>query len=222
MKDKNNQEIEKEKNERTILNRLYNHNLYIIEKTEEPDFILTNKETNEIFGVEITELFINESSARIKKKPDYMQRIIGGIDNNRYLDKNDIKELPAVKIYAKNINNEYEEMIDAVQMPRLTVEGYIDKIKKIVETKNKKNYRDKYQKVELFIYDTEDYFYSKDKNTMYKLLNNKDLLDLVKNSIFSGVYIFTKYNREDVTIAIREKEDSKEYEILLNKAEKKD
>lgn len=190
--------------------------IYIIEKTEEPDFILTNRKINEMFAVEITELFINQSSARIKKIHNYVSNIINGKDEKRYADKEDIENLPVAKIYVKNRYNQYDKVTDAVKLPIVTIEKYIDKIKKIIKTKSDKNYRNKCEKVELFINDTEEFFYDKDVITMNKFVCNKDLVDQVKNSIFSTVYILTKYNKEDVIITVGKVNliDTDKYEVI--------
>lgn len=190
--------------------------IYIIEKTEEPDFILTNRKTNEMFAVEITELFINQSSARIKKIHNYVSNIINGKDEKRYADKEDIENLPVAKIYVKNRYNQYDKVTDAVKLPIVTIEKYIDKIKKIIKTKSDKNYRNKCEKVELFINDTEEFFYDKDVITMNKFVCNNDLVDQVKNSIFSTVYILTKYNKQDVIITVGKVNliDTDKYEVI--------
>ena len=52
--------------ERAILNKVFSEKEFDIQETEEPDFLVANKKFQEEFGVEVTELFINQSSARIK------------------------------------------------------------------------------------------------------------------------------------------------------------
>ncbi len=54
---------------------MFNEKEFDIEETEKPDFLVTNKKFQEKFGVEVTELFINQSSARIKKIPNYIGQI---------------------------------------------------------------------------------------------------------------------------------------------------
>ncbi|MFR5684284.1 MAG: hypothetical protein ACLUD1_09610 [Clostridia bacterium] len=177
---------------------------------------MINRKTNEVFGVEITELFINQSSERIKNIHNYVSNIINGKDEKRYADKEDIENLPVAKIYVKNRYNQYDKVTDAVKVPIVTIEKYIDKIKKIIKTKSDKNYRNKCEKVELFINDTEEFFYDKDVITMNKFVCNKDLVDQVKNSIFSTVYILTKYNKEDVIITVGKVNliDTDKYEVI--------
>ena len=94
---------------------------------------MINRKTNEAFGVEITELFINQSSARIKNIHNYVSNIINGKDEKRYADKEDIENLPVAKIYVKNRYNQYDKVTDAVKLPIVTIEKYIDKIKKIIK-----------------------------------------------------------------------------------------
>ena len=51
---------------------------------------------------------------------------------------------------------------------------------------------------------------------MNKFVCNKDLVDQVKNSIFSTVYILTKYNKEDVIITVGKVNliDTDKYEVI--------
>lgn len=112
--------------------------------------------------------------------------------------------MPVVNIYVKK-DNEYKDLIEAVRTPVITIENYIDKIKLIIRDKNKKSYKKKCEKIELFIYDSEEYFYNKDIIIVNKLLVNKEILELVENSMFTTVYILTKYNEKSAIITIGQK-----------------
>ena len=62
--------------EKKILNEIYTDNMFEIQESEQPDFVLKNKNNNEKFGVEVTELYHNESSARLKNYPGYFEKIL--------------------------------------------------------------------------------------------------------------------------------------------------
>lgn len=76
----------------------------------------------------------------------------------------------------------------------MIIEEYIEKVKQYIQSKNNKNYRNKCENVELVINDAEKFFYDKDILMLNKFLKNKELLNLVKHSIFRVVYIITKYS----------------------------
>lgn len=203
-----------------ILKKVFSEKEFDIKETEEPDFILTNEKSKEKFGVEITELFINQSSARIKKIPNYISTILNGENERRYKAKEDIANLPTVKIYVKDERNNKRNIVleKAVKIPTVSIEEYIEKVKQSIQTKNNKNYKNRCENVELVINDAEEFFYDKDILLLNKLLKNEELLRLVKNSIFRVIYIITKYNKEDVIITIGEKKNSvnlDEYEVVF-------
>lgn len=176
---------------------MFNEKEFDIEETEKPDFLVTNKKFQEKFGVEVTELFINQSSARIKKIPNYIGQILNGEDERRYKTKEDITNLPIVKIYIKdNVNNTYSSVLEkAVKIPTMSIGEYIENVKKSIQKKNTKNYKNICESVELVVNDAEEFFYDKDILILNKFLKNKELLNLVKDSIFRVVYIVTKYNK---------------------------
>ncbi len=199
---------------------MFNEKEFDIEETEKPDFLVTNKKFQEKFGVEVTELFINQSSARIKKIPNYIGQILNGEDERRYKTKEDITNLPIVKIYIKdNVNNTYSSVLEkAVKIPTMSIGEYIENVKKSIQKKNTKNYKNICESVELVVNDAEEFFYDKDILILNKFLKNKELLNLVKDSIFRVVYIVTKYNKEDVIITIGAKKNSvnqNEYKVVF-------
>lgn len=126
--------------ERAILNKVFSEKEFDIEETEEPDFLVTNKKFQEKFGVEVTELFINQSSARIKKIPNYIGQILNGEDERRYKTKDDITNLPTVKIYIKdNVKNTYSPVLEkAVKIPTMSIEEYIENVKNLYKRKTLK------------------------------------------------------------------------------------
>ncbi|PTT21728.1 hypothetical protein DBR36_03520 [Microbacterium sp. HMWF026] len=73
--------------ERYILDLVYDgEGEFGVEHADSPDFKMTRN--GYTFGVEITELFKDGSSARLVKLPDYMQRLI---DGERPVHKDDVK-----------------------------------------------------------------------------------------------------------------------------------
>lgn len=96
----NDRDKKKKSVEKGILHVIYNPNEYDIIEFEQPDFILEDKNGNE-FGVEITQLYLDESSARLKNKPNYLEDII----QNNKLDKRDVGILNLGEIVALDDND---------------------------------------------------------------------------------------------------------------------
>jgi hypothetical protein len=97
-------------NEYEILNDVYQTDKFEIERTERPDFILKNSGVKSLhkFGVEITELYTNESHARVKNIKGYINEIF---DYGKYRKQIDEVFLPRRKVKLISPENvEYEVM----------------------------------------------------------------------------------------------------------------
>ena len=88
--------MSKKDRELQILKKIYNSNKIVIKDHEQPDFVI--EADNVHFGVEITELYLNESVARLINYPGYKERILNSKDNS-VLDKNDIGVLSRHEMY---------------------------------------------------------------------------------------------------------------------------
>lgn len=78
--------IIKKNKEYQILRKIYTNKKIKIKPSEEPDFIIEFE--NEKFGVEITEYYYNEASARLKNYKGYIEKILKS-DSSNILDKRD-------------------------------------------------------------------------------------------------------------------------------------
>ena len=188
--------IIKKQKEYEILRMIYKNEKINAILSEEPDFILENK--NEKFGVEVTEYYFNESSARLKNYKGYSEKILQSKSQN-VLDKRDRGFIQKVGLYIKNTsNNKYEFLMDTIntkynndyefgQLPQ-----YDDVEKQIVEIIKKKNiksqnYNKELDYIELFIKDQECYL----EKHLYEINGSKNILKVVENSGFKRIYIFS-------------------------------
>ena len=89
-------EERKRAQETAILEMVYQvARFHSVTPTERPDFELVQRVNMEPFGVEITQLFINESIARFNLIPGYTRRLWSG---GSHLHKNDVKVLQSVRV----------------------------------------------------------------------------------------------------------------------------
>lgn len=80
--------------ERYILDLVYDGETeYAVDHADSPDFKLTRD--GYTFGVELTEVFKDGSSARLVKLPDYMQRLL---DGERPIHKDDVRGINVVTL----------------------------------------------------------------------------------------------------------------------------
>ena len=86
------EDIIKKHKEYQVLKRIYTSNKIRIQSSERPDFIIESKK--EKFGVEITEYYYNETSARLKNYKGYAEKILksNSIDIIDQRDKEVIKK----------------------------------------------------------------------------------------------------------------------------------
>lgn len=81
----------------SVLKCVYDIEHFHVEESEKPDYILNNRCRPDLskFGVEITELFANDSHARISNTLGYFDDII---DKGKYIHKDDVANLPCREI----------------------------------------------------------------------------------------------------------------------------
>lgn len=188
--------IMKKNEEYNVVKKIYQNEKCNIEDSEEPDFII--KTETEKFGVEVTEYYYNESSARLKNYNGYIEKIL----RNSYdetLDKRDVGMIEKHRLYIKNLEtNKYDFLTDMVAIRYNTtykigqLPEFKDVEKQIIEiigrkTKKAEHYNKQLEYLELFINDKENYILYHIK----ELINSKKILDVVIKSKFKRVYIFS-------------------------------
>lgn len=191
--------MSKKDRELLVLKEIYQDGKVVITESEQPDFIING--IDEQFGVEITDYYYNESSARLKNKPGYFESIINSPDNT-ILTQRDKGAITKQSIYVKDSNDDkYKFLLDSVGVKYNehydygvdpTYEDVENQLIDIINVKSVK--ANDYQKLdyyELFIQDRENYF-ARDSQRQLRLNNSKTLLDVVAQSNYKRVYIFSE------------------------------
>lgn len=190
--------MNKKEQELIILKQVYKKDKVEITESEKPDFIING--IKERFGVEITEYYYNESSARLKNKSGYFDKIIKSKDDS-VLTKKDKGLITREAIYIKDTTDDkFKFVMDTVGLKyndkyEFNVEpAYEDVEKQLIDRIEEKNEKAKeYKKLdyyELFIQDKENYF-GKNSNRLEQLKNSKLLLDAIYKSNYKRLYIFS-------------------------------
>jgi len=186
----------KSKKERRILNYLYkdNTNLEIIDN-DKPDFKLKHKDEKSYFGVEVTEFYFTESSARLQNIPDYIGDLL---DEKKYRHKDDKKELEIkkVSIISKNGQKKGEPEAIIYKIPGLSY--YQKKITQIIRNKNQKygDYDKTLTHINLIIYDEEKFLFSIKLKNFYKMFFSEDLIKSIIASEFREIYFITTIEKD--------------------------
>lgn len=182
------------KKEEEILTNIFSKNDYTINSTEEPDFILLKNDTKEVFGVEVTEIFLTESDARLLYIPGYFSNII---DGDKYRNKIDRKVLPVknATVYSAGIKDNPKDIKCIIR----SVPSRDEVAKIIREAINKKNmkinnYKRKTAKNNLIISDNEHFI--KSKSDLYSSAFNFELVQTIIVSEFEKIYLITYVGSE--------------------------
>ena len=188
--------MSKKQNELRILNNIYKEPFVAkIQESEQPDFIIIGD--NEKFGVEITEYYYNESSARIKNCNGYLENIINSSDNLKWdkrdreliekqflyiLDSKNDKYVPFMKIAGIKYNEKYRfnEIPNFKDVEQQIIEIIKSKSEKAEEYKLLDYY-------ELFIEDEELFF----STHLTELKESEILKKIILESKYKRVYIFS-------------------------------
>ena len=187
--------MNKKEKEKKILSCIYNSDEIHIEESEHPDFII--KAAKETFGVEITEFYYNETTARLINFKGYKERIMNS-ENSSILDKSDIGKVSKNKLYLfDKCRNEWIFLTDYIGIKysdklRMNEIPYYNEIEKricsIIKHKNLK--AKKYKRLdylELIILDKEKI----EMNSLKKLSTSKNILDIVIHSAFRRLYLLS-------------------------------
>ncbi|TFB97666.1 MULTISPECIES: hypothetical protein [unclassified Cryobacterium] len=120
--------------ERYILDLIYDVPAeFAVEHADSPDFYLTRN--GYTFGVEITELFKDGSSARLVKLPDYMQRLW---DGEEPIHKDDVKGINVVTIRIEDPDgNVVQDNVKAIFSETGSLRDHADALAEHIERKNK-------------------------------------------------------------------------------------
>ena len=124
------------------------------------------------------------------------------------MHKDDKKSLIPAKLYYKIEKEEEWELVGNCIIPSrvLNYEEYKDILIKVIKEKNAKSeqYNKDLKYIELFIKDCENVCDSQDEKFLINLAKDKELLDIVVNSAFRTVYIFSKHENRDILFTIGE------------------
>lgn len=190
--------LDKKEEEFKTLKKIYNDNIrYNIIESEKPDFIVKDLKYEEEFGVEITELYYNQSSARLQKIPNYTYELL-----KNGIPRNDQGILNVQQIYI-SINNKWEYLGDTIGQKFKKYDDYIEAIVNTIITKTKKakDYK-KLKYLELFIEDKERYLQFKKISDLKYLENSEKLNKAISSSLFKRIYLFTIIDKMEILLII--------------------
>jgi len=164
--------------------------------TESPDFICI-KSGSPVLGVEITELFTNETDARLDKIDGYSLALLNGGDFRHKEDKENIK-VDRVK-YIKKGNDDGPE-IDAIihELPNFSQRANL-LIKTIIEKEGKaEKYLESCSKVDLIINDASRLFWFEKYENIFFPLSRLIDRQVIIDSKFREIFLITACKKNSI------------------------
>lgn len=195
--------IDKKKKERKILEIIYGNPLFKIldGEHEQPDFRLKNLESKEVIGVEITELYRNNSTATFINNPKYIYDILQG----KFWNKGDSKYLESGPFSIKSLDGKEKYTFDGVLYNHSSDKEFRDRLKERIHIKNKKleKYDSNLQYINLIIYDIDGKIESLTESTFVNDILDKELEKIILNSQFNEIFVISKSDKSIITFPLK-------------------
>lgn len=185
-----------------ILHYVYSAEEFDALSTEEPDFIVTDLTTKQIFGVEITEFFLDECYARLKNIPHYIDEII--VDKS-YRNKGDKSKLPVHEVIV-NPDTQASRNSNMIITDSPSKDELGRKIGALITTKDSKivNYQKQAASLFLIIYDNQSCLNDNDPFKIHVSIYGLDLIRALLDSEFEEIFFITRSTDGNVYFRLKE------------------
>lgn len=185
-----------------ILQYIYSSEKFNALSTEEPDFIVTDLTTKQVFGVEVTEFFLDECYARLKNIPHYIDEII--TDKN-YRNKGDKSKLPVHEVTINpHLQTSRDTRMIVTDSPSKGELG--QKIGALIVNKDSKilNYQKQAASLYLIIYDNQNCLNNHDPFKIHTSIYGLELIKALLNSKFEEIFFITQSTDGKVYFKLKE------------------
>jgi hypothetical protein len=169
---------------------VYDKSKYTPFGIERPDFKLIRREDLYSIGVEVTRLYFNESTARIKNIPYYSEEIIM-TGKFRQGDERFLR-VDSIELLEQLDENGKPRVLTGVLFTHPTPEDFLKILSEAIRRKESKYkiFTHGYKKLELIIKDEEGYFGSTDTYGISNTIFKDTLLNLaIQMSCFNEIYL---------------------------------
>jgi hypothetical protein len=191
----------KKQTEKNIFNLIYSQKEnFDAVHSDKPDFIVS-REGQKTFGVEVTQLFQNESSARLLKIPSYTADLL---DSKKYRHKMDIENLKVHKIEIEKPTGEKIETTAIIQ-DTIAPKHYLQLMEQRLHSKNKsiQGYQENLEHINLLIQDTSDVFSTIKHKHFYSCFYTENIINRLLQSKFREVYLITRIDKQNIFFPLK-------------------
>ncbi|MHC4088877.1 MAG: hypothetical protein ACYSVY_01105 [Planctomycetota bacterium] len=185
--------------ERAVLRMIYDEtDFHSISESEVPDFIIRSQgPTGYVFGVEVTDAYHSESSARLMNLPGYVTHLLQG---GEYKHKDDRQRLTVDKVTITGPDGEFKGKVPAIIQDSPSLEGHIATLIDRIEAK-----ASRYSKLEtelghvnLIISDAERRFLLADPEDVHRHFFTEELRTSVLHSPFREIFLISEIKEERI------------------------
>lgn len=162
-----------------------------IVKSEQPDFILKFQSVS--VGVEITELYFDSTSARLKNKQGYIKDLV---EKNKFAHKDDKDKLSIKEVtYFSQSAPNAPFHTKMVFHHNYSVDDYRASLLQAIRKKGKKfeKYNNSVHQSALVIYDQESFFRKFYRQDFVRILFDNAVVNTIKESPFDEIYLVTRF-----------------------------
>jgi len=184
-------DMDKKEREKAILKMVYNNDrIDKIIDGENPDFKVRNKHQQNFFGVEVTDLYYSESSARLRNISKYLGEIL---ESKRYRHKEDTKALKVHKFTLLS-DGKPDRQLEGILQELPPVSQYVQMVVNILNNKSARiqDYIRGLTHINLIILDTENRLIMLPRSDFYRNFFTPYLKTSLCNSDFREVFFVTK------------------------------
>lgn len=188
--------------ERQILDLVFGgHDGLEVVEQEKPDFrcqVLGGI----VFGVEVTEFFLSQSAARLRRIPGYCGELL---KERRYRHKDDKIRTPVEKVIYRSDETGEECEIEGILGEEYTIDTVLQRLKNLIVVKNEKHgeYTTNVAPVDLIISDVDCVSRCDGLDVLIRAIARNDAAQAICKSGFREIYLVTEQKAKNVCVPLR-------------------
>lgn len=186
--------------ERKVVEMVFGGHPHIsIEESERPDFICRVPNRIE-FGIEVTDFFLSESVARLRRIPNYAMDLL---KNKAYRHKDDKQRIRVEKVIYRSGKTGEEREIEAIVGESHTIDDVVSRIKSSIESKIDKSTGYSTNIVDLIVRDVDSIAGFENIEKLIRAIRRTETCATVLDPSFREIYLVTTENSDWVCVPLR-------------------
>jgi hypothetical protein len=195
--------VTKKARERSLLEIVYDKGKFTLVETESPDFRLLCKRDDSPFGVEVTELYESQSTARLRNIPGYLEELLAG---HAVRHRDDIARLPVSRVKILDAEGRFKQEAQMITPPKRQMADLGSGLANSL--RNKADRFDGFPKdlthVNLLVADMDGRLWTQNRQTLFQTVFTEEVIKLIYDSPYREIFFVTLVeNAETVYVPLR-------------------